>query len=78
MARYLKDIELKEYGTNDFSLRIRFGYTAKNKKDTGVLINGKSEQMLIDWAELVITDELCGFKVTSEKSMDEYKEVTHG
>ena len=70
--KQLNDITIEPSDAYKYLLKM----TLRNKKKTeGFAIRGNDLQMILDWAEWKLTNELCGFRHTKANKMEDYKEV---
>jgi hypothetical protein len=76
-VKQLTDIELTEGQSLKYSLKMTiFDDSKKGLEMSDVIaIRGDDLDMILDWAEWKITNELCGFKHGKKNKMEDYKEV---
>lgn len=70
----LTDIEITE--GQGYKYLLKFTITEKGVGTT-TAIRGNDIDMITDWAEWKITNDLCGFKHNKKNKMEDY-EVVHG
>lgn len=75
--RQLTDIELTEGQGFKYLLKATIQDSKKEEgRDLDVIaIRGNDIQMILDWAEWKITNELCGFKHGKKNKMEDYEVV---